>query len=52
VANFECKCVGELETGDHIIFVGEVIASHVHEPSLNRLYTLGEHYRLGGLPRA
>jgi flavin reductase (DIM6/NTAB) family NADH-FMN oxidoreductase RutF len=51
VANFECKCVSELETGDHVIFVGEVVQSYVNEQSLNRLYTLGENYRFGGLAR-
>ncbi|HON69362.1 MAG TPA: flavin reductase family protein, partial [Phycisphaerae bacterium] len=28
VANFECRLVGSLETGDHTIFVGEVLAAH------------------------
>lgn len=43
VANFECRKVGTLDTGDHVIFVGEVVASHVHEdPSVRRLYSLGD----------
>lgn len=29
-ANFECVLEGELITGDHVIFAGRVIASHVH----------------------
>jgi len=42
VANFECELVSEHETGDHIIFVGRVVASHVNEnPAVRRLYTLG-----------
>ena len=51
VANFECRLAGEFETGDHVIFVGEVMAAHVNEKSLNRLYTLSPAYKMGGLPR-
>ena len=28
-ANLECKVVHEYESGDHVIFVGEVVAAHV-----------------------
>lgn len=28
VANLECNLVAHLETGDHTIFVGEVVAAH------------------------
>jgi len=38
--NFECRKISSLRTGDHMIFVGEVVASHVHEPQLPRLYSL------------
>jgi len=51
VANFECRKVGELATGDHVIFVGEVVCSHVNEKDLRRLYTLGPGYKMGGLAR-
>jgi flavin reductase (DIM6/NTAB) family NADH-FMN oxidoreductase RutF len=51
VANFECRLVGELEAGDHVIFVGQVVCSHVNERRLNRLYTVGEGYQMAGLPR-
>ncbi len=51
VANFECKLVSEHQTGDHVIFVGEVVCSHVHEPPLNRLYSVGPGHILSGLPR-
>jgi len=50
VANFECRLVGEMETGDHVIFVGEVVCAHVNETPLRRLYILGPGHRLGGLP--
>jgi len=29
--NIECKVVKEVETGDHIWFIGEVLATHVRE---------------------
>jgi flavin reductase (DIM6/NTAB) family NADH-FMN oxidoreductase RutF len=51
VANFECRLVGEMETGDHFIFVGEVVRCHVNEDTLDRLYTVGPGHVLGGLPR-
>ena len=51
VANFECRLVSEHATGDHIIFVGEVVASHVNERPLNRLYIVGPNHALGGVPR-
>ena len=41
VANFECKVVLSLVTGDHTIFVGQVLASHVGRPGLQRIYTVG-----------
>ena len=42
VANFECELVSEHETGDHIIFVGRVVASHTHrDAAVRRLYALG-----------
>ena len=53
VANFECKLVSELETGDHFVFAGEIVASHVNEKPLKRLYTVGEGYEMAGvLPRS
>ena len=42
VANFECELVSEHETGDHIIFVGRVVAAHMHrDAAVRRLYALG-----------
>ena len=52
VANFECELVGELETGDHVVFVGQIVAAHVNEEPLNRLYTVGPGHKLGGLARS
>lgn len=49
VANFECKLVSELETGDHVLFVGQVVAAHMNQdPAVRRLYSLGDD-RLGGV---
>lgn len=48
-ANFECKLESELEAGDHIVFVGRVVASHMHaDASVRRLYSLGNE-ELGGI---
>lgn len=42
VANFECRVVAELETGDHVLFVGQVVAAHAHrDPAVRRIYSLG-----------
>lgn len=48
VANFECRLVQEIETGDHVIFVGEVVCAHVHSNPANRLFTLIKSQHLGG----
>lgn len=50
VANLECELEGELGSGDHVIFVGRVVASHVNEdPSVKWLFGIGPGYRLGGV---
>ena len=42
VANFECVLESELETGDHVLFVGRVVAAHMHaEPAIRRVYAFG-----------
>ncbi len=51
VANFECRKAGSLLSGDHTIFVGEVVCSHVNEQELNRLYTVAPGWKIGGLGR-
>ena len=48
VANFECKVVGEMVTGDHVLIVGEVVCSHVNEAEAGRLYSWGEKLGMGG----
>jgi len=49
VANFECKLVSETESGDHMIFVGEVVCSHITDRPTDRLYTLVKSMHMGGL---
>jgi len=41
-ANFECRVVDACESGDHRIFIGRVVASHLCVPTPPRLYTLGD----------
>jgi len=51
VANFECKVESEHPTGDHVIFVGRVVASHTNkDPSVRGLYTLGNESFDGVVP--
>ncbi len=47
VANFECTLESEMPAGDHIIFVGKVIASHVNTEQKKRLYTVAPGHKLG-----
>ncbi len=49
VANFECLLAGELLSGDHVILVGEVVASHRHVETKRRLYTVGPGHELGAV---
>lgn len=39
-ANYECRLTGSLTTGDHVIFAGEVVASHIHTENHSRIFTL------------
>ena len=42
VANFECRVVDEMTTGDHVLFVGRVVAAHANQdPDVERLYNFG-----------
>jgi len=47
VANFECTLDSQTEAGDHIIFVGEIVCSHVSTEPKKRLYTVGPGHKLG-----
>ena len=49
MANLECELAGELESGDHVIFLGRVVAAHVNlDPEVKWLYGIGPGYKLGG----
>ena len=39
-ANFECILENEIVTGDHILFIGKVVASHINTEPQKRLYTV------------
>jgi len=47
VANFECRLVRQIPTGDHITFVGQIICSHVNTKRKKRLYSLSPGHKLG-----
>lgn len=47
VANFECTLESETIAGDHIIFVGKIIASHTNTEPRKRLYTVGAGHKMG-----
>ncbi|MBW8041979.1 MAG: flavin reductase family protein [Planctomycetes bacterium] len=47
VANFECTLESQTEAGDHIIFVGRIVCSHVNTESKKRLYTIAPGHKLG-----
>ncbi len=46
-ANFECELESDTVAGDHIIFVGRVVCSHVNTQAKKRLYTIGPGHKLG-----
>lgn len=47
VANFECKLESQVLAGDHIVFIGRVVCSHVNTKPKKRLYTVGPGHKLG-----
>ena len=49
VANFECRLESQIVTGDHTIFVGTVVCSHVNTEAKNRLYVTGPSHKLGAV---
>jgi len=46
VANFECELESQIPVGDHIIFVGRVVCSHVNTEPRKRLYAVGPGHKL------
>ena len=49
VANFECTLDSQVPVGDHIIFVGTVVSSHMNTEPKKRLYTTGPGHKLGAV---
>jgi flavin reductase (DIM6/NTAB) family NADH-FMN oxidoreductase RutF len=49
VANFECTLESEMPAGDHIIFIGKIVASHRNTEAKKRLYSIGPGHKLGGV---
>jgi len=47
VANFECTLESQIPAGDHIIFVGEIVSSHINTEPKKRLYTTAPGHKLG-----
>lgn len=47
VANFECTLESQTVAGDHIIFVGRVVAAHTNTESKKRLYSIAPGHKLG-----
>ena len=41
VANLECKLAASMVTGDHSIFVGQIVAAHVEDEAPERLVNFG-----------
>lgn len=51
VANLECKLVQKVVTGDHTVFIGEIVAAHVNEGVFDDKFSISKvHlvYHLGG----
>jgi flavin reductase (DIM6/NTAB) family NADH-FMN oxidoreductase RutF len=47
VANFECTLESQIPAGDHFIFVGQIVCSHINTEPKKRLYTVGPGHKLG-----
>ncbi|MBS3793116.1 flavin reductase, partial [Candidatus Bipolaricaulota bacterium] len=39
VACYECKKRGSFDAGDHTLFLGEIVATHVSEIHTQKIYT-------------
>ena len=47
VANLECELASEIATGDHVVFFGTVVASHINAEPQKRLFITGPNHKLG-----
>jgi len=41
VVNMECKVIGDLRTGDHIIFAGEILTAYISKEYKQALFNMG-----------
>lgn len=49
VANFECVLESQMPAGDHVIYVGTVVAAHVNTEPKMRLYTVSPGHKLSAV---
>jgi flavin reductase (DIM6/NTAB) family NADH-FMN oxidoreductase RutF len=49
VANFECVEEARVQAGDHIIYIGRVVAAHVNTEPKKRLYTVAPGHKLSAV---
>jgi len=49
MANFECVLESQMPAGDHMIYVGRVVAAHVNMEPKKRLYTVAPGHKLGAV---
>ncbi len=50
-ANFECRVISEMQTGDHVLFVAEVVGAYVNvDESVRRLYSVARGDSTGVIP--
>lgn len=49
VANFECVLESRMPAGDHVIYVGRVVAAHGNTEPKKRLYTTAPGHKLGAV---
>lgn len=48
-ANYECRLIAEVAVGGHVVLFGEVVAAHVAQEPVPRLYIIGPGYKMGPL---
>jgi len=49
LVNMECKVVNKVVTGDHTIFIGEILTAYISESKERRIFTLSSDWKFGGL---
>lgn len=49
VANFECTLESKALAGDHTIFIGRIVVSHINTESKKRLYAVSPGHKLGAV---